>query len=199
MKLTKVIQAEMKVLEEEIKAQFEGAKAKVIYRYQPKVESMLYAWFNSTCESYPHLEHVEVRGYTPEWNDGEECYHSDDVFVNFQEQGREAEPRQATWRDEEDYYISACIFNEEVREELERDLGGIFEDDGGWDSSVRGATEKECLDNLHKHFAKPCPSVRFPESFLELFRAIWGTNYLITIVKVDGEVKLKKEDYHCEY
>jgi len=31
---------------------------------------------------FPTLEHIFVLGYTPEWNDGEECTHSSEVFIS---------------------------------------------------------------------------------------------------------------------
>lgn len=30
---------------------------------------------------FPELEHIFVLGYTPEWNDGEECEHSSEIYI----------------------------------------------------------------------------------------------------------------------
>lgn len=31
---------------------------------------------------FPALDHIFVLGYTPEWNDGEECTHSSEVYIS---------------------------------------------------------------------------------------------------------------------
>lgn len=38
-------------------------------------------FFKDLFEANPKLTHVFITGYTPEWNDGEECYHNTEVYM----------------------------------------------------------------------------------------------------------------------
>ena len=43
---------------------------------------LLEQFFADLFAANPKLTHVFCTGYTPQWNDGEECYHSTEVFIH---------------------------------------------------------------------------------------------------------------------
>lgn len=43
---------------------------------------LLEQFFADLFETNPKLTHVFCTGYTPKWNDGEECYHDTEVFIH---------------------------------------------------------------------------------------------------------------------
>lgn len=46
------------------------------------IRQMMIEDFDSLRKQYSGLDKVFIRGYTPAWNDGEECTHRHQVFVN---------------------------------------------------------------------------------------------------------------------
>jgi len=47
-----------------------------------KGTQILGQYFSDLFESNPKLTHVFVTGFTPGWNDGEECYHDTRVYIH---------------------------------------------------------------------------------------------------------------------
>lgn len=116
---------------------------------------------------FPALEHIFVLGYTPEWNDGEECTHSSEVFIS-----KDA-PR--VW-DTVDEYVERLYWRDE--EECP-------------------PAYKTSNQNLSVEDAQKIKDILRAAKFEDGLEVVYETNFNIVIDFTGDTVQVTVEDYDC--
>lgn len=148
------------------------------------VEELNYP-FKEVFDNIPGLQKFAIRGYTPEFNDGEECLHRAEIFVGY-------------WQPKENYNKEKMIWDTDIEDE---DLVEWF--------TRSGLEPKTYYDEYTD--GDPNPSVNHQcdiNSLLELKQSseiitlidlLLDTNYTVYIELIDGNVVIKHEHYDCGY
>jgi hypothetical protein len=122
---------------------------------------------NELKDKFPELEHIFVLGYTPEWNDGEECTHSSEVFIS-----KDA-PR--AW-DTVDEYVERLYWRDE---------------------SECPEAYKNSNQNLSLEDAKAIKDILYNAQFEDGLNEVLETNFNIVIDFTGETVEVNVSYYEC--
>lgn len=123
-------------------------------------------------EKVQGLTHIFVIGSTPEWNDGEECIHRTEVFIE---------------NDRTDHKYT------DVSEYMER----VYDDADYYDDPPEHV--KAMNVQINRNDAQKI-SLAFKQKYGDILEEVLGTNWKLEIEFIeDGELKITHDDYDCGY
>lgn len=122
-------------------------------------------------EKVQDLTHIYVLGYTPEWNDGEECEHRTCVYIE---------------NDRANHKYTNVI---EYHERFDYDLD--YDNPPSHLLDINAGISREKARNLEEAFSK---------KYSNILEEVLGTNWKLEIEFLEnGEVKITHGDYDCGY
>lgn len=132
-------------------------------------------FFTKLFEEFSDLNVVMIQGSTPSFNDGEPCYHSQDVFTG------------SYWTSYSEYkYYDFTDY--EYYDEF-----GVGEDDEGninAEDHINNKVPNDVLKEIKSQL----------NNMDDIFQDIYDTNFLITIKREeDGSVSVTEDEYDCGY
>ena len=138
-------------------------------------------------ESYPNLDGFVMLGWTPEWNDGEDCLHSDEVFVRpFNKSRCWGTLQEAADRVCGEDAVYAVIDDEISEYDLDEEVVAQVQDMLQWNQNLSSSDQ----DKLQAILNDLTTSVH----------ECIGTDWLFIISrKPDGSAKVEHHVYECGY
>lgn len=150
--------------------QYEQVNKELNKQIKENGNEFIEALFQEIFDQHEGLNFVLIRGYTPGFNDGEPCTHSQETFVG---SGWYASYRERDVYDFEDY-------------ELYEEFGVEDEDEPSKHINSACTTLKEAKAQI--------------EAYDEIIERVFITNFDLKITKgEDGKVKVVEDDYYCGY
>lgn len=125
--------------------------------------------------TFPNLDVVYIIGFTPEWNDGEECYHESDVYID-----------------------GTSLFNgiSSVFDRLYdcydvNNQSNLDEHVPKYLHHINKKLKNSELEKINEFFRK--------YSIEDTLQTVFNTNWIITIDFRGDNVVITKDDYECGY
>lgn len=149
-------------------------------------EFVVQPFFVSFFEKFPDVPAVYMRGWTPSFNDGDPCVHSQEVFLN-PGQAWDWGLGETSWDELDGKPALQAIFAQAFGLDEAPAEGPIPE--VLWDSP-----EGKRLHEMHKDAAK------FLSSLDDVFENTWGTNWEVNVTRnLDGTVNVSRYGHYEDY
>ena len=144
-------------------------------------------FFEEFFEKFPHVHAVIIQGFTPRFNDGDPCYHSQEVMMNCG-----------------DLIGSGYIYRGDTLGELDPVARAIVEGELGisGDDTLSPDVLYPERNNpeWEAYIEKYSEAHKTMEDMKEVFEFIYDTDFEIKVIRhADGAITVSKEGYDCGY
>ena len=134
------------------------------------------ALIQSIFDKFSDINSIVIIGSTPSWNDGDLCFHSQELMIN---------------------NFCENAYNFSINKEHLNEIGLTFVDEDE-DEDFLWANTKYGVNKNIQWPETVVNASKLLNATSNLFEAGWQTNFMLTFVRADNSFKFSENDFYCE-